>query len=234
MARALPLEVVVPKSIGLVVVDASRLTNDRSVTHAVFRGIQATPEGRHLAVLIDLPRSWEAGRNIEAAVCAQILTRPEARSDGDEWEYFGTIVVRMCGSTGSDRDVEREVGVVVCRRHGPKPYERRWEMSSQRADAARLDVLHPVFTRDVANNVWHLWGDDPSDEIVRRMAHLLTWPDEETLVIAHRSSRRINRRSARLERALIGVPSKRTYAWRGAQLELVYGSPTRTSRRSAS
>jgi len=220
----------VARSIGLVVVDVTGVSDPRRIGRAIQRGVCATPIGRHLAAIFELPRSWETGRDVEAEICAQILPRADARDDGAEWEYFGTVVVRVCGPSGGDRNVEREMASAVFRKRGPKPYERRWSMSTRQAGAARLDVLHPVFTRDVANNVWHLWGDNPTDEVVRRMAHLMTWPDEDTLVTTYRSSKRLARRSPRLDSALIGVPTKRTYAWRCAHLELIFDTPARRQR----
>jgi hypothetical protein len=81
--------------------------------------------------------------------------------------------------------------------------------------SAEISVGHKAFTRDVANNTWHLTDDRCDDAIVERLSYLLTWPDEVTLsisdeVVSHR------RRVPDLDLDLIPVPTKKAY----------YNSPT--------
>ena len=72
----------------------------------------------------------------------------------------------------------------------------------------------PVFTRDVANNVWHLNEVNLMERLVARFSSLLTWQDEEFVVVSGNKISEINdRKKLTLKEDLVGVPTKVPYFW---------------------
>jgi hypothetical protein len=87
-------------------------------------------------------------------------------------------------------------------------------MSSASLKRNSIPVADKVFTRDVANNVWHLINDNFKDRVAARFSALLTWQDEDFLV--HDGSRirpLLNRKTLTLKEDLVGVPNKVPYFW---------------------
>jgi hypothetical protein len=97
------------------------------------------------------------------------------------------------------------------RKSGEKAYLRRLTSNDEFIDKARFNAIHPVFTRDVANNVWHLSRSNAVSRIIQRLSALLTWPDERTRIISNSSTRSLAWRPLNLDKDLIGVPTKVEY-----------------------
>jgi hypothetical protein len=77
-----------------------------------------------------------------------------------------------------------------------------------------IPVSEKVFTRDVANNVWHLLGDNFKERLTSRFSSLLTWQDEEFVVLDGGKTSFIKERTAlTLKEDLVGVPKKVPYFW---------------------
>jgi hypothetical protein len=75
-------------------------------------------------------------------------------------------------------------------------------------------VADKVFTRDVANNVWHLLADNFKERVITRFSTLLTWQDEEFFVVDQSKTTEVKDRKALiLKEDLVGVPNKVAYFW---------------------
>lgn len=77
-----------------------------------------------------------------------------------------------------------------------------------------IPVADKVFTRDVANNVWHLLNDDFKERVITRFSTLLTWQDEDFLIVEPSKTIEVKERKALvLKEDLVGVPNKVPYFW---------------------
>ncbi len=210
------------KSIGLVIVNVADDFTKRSLNLNARQAMQATPPGRTIAFIFSMPSSWAVSRPVESVLTDTILGRASHRGSDPEWEFAGNLAVRICNPLPDSRDVLREVGVLLFRRVGDKPYVRSKIVDSGLKREANMQTLHPVFTRDVANNVWHLRPSYYRTRIRKRLGPLLAWPDESILVISGATSRRYSNVPLDLETDLIGVPKKVDYEWR-SNLEGLFG-----------
>ena len=144
-----------------------------------------TPEGRCCAIAYQLPQATDrlpAITWVEAVSVEVFLGPPSDRSEGDEWEFFGNIAVRLCRPRANRRLLMREAGVVIFRRKGEKAYKRRLSASKDLLESSKLEALQPAFTRDVANNVWHMRNGRGLNHVIDRLGSLLAWPDERILI----------------------------------------------------
>ncbi|SVE12995.1 uncharacterized protein METZ01_LOCUS465849, partial [marine metagenome] len=107
-----------------------------------------TPEGRCCVVAYQMPQAtdWRQARNWVEAVSVEVfLGPPSDRSEGDDWEFFGIIAVRLCRPRANRRLLMREAGVVIFRRKGEKAYKRRLSASKDLLRRSELDTLRPAF-----------------------------------------------------------------------------------------
>jgi hypothetical protein len=197
--------------VGLVILDVTSLDElDKShVDHAA----QITPSGRVLAAIFDLPTTWSRSYPWESEISTRILDQPIHRLADPDWQILSTIAVRCCAVRKNRREVTREIGVALFVKKGPKAYTRRGSAPVSVRQSSRLDTLHPVFTRDIANNVWHLSSVGALREIKTRLSSLLTWSDEKTLVLRNGKKTYVSHGVLDLDRSLIGVPTKTAYNW---------------------
>jgi hypothetical protein len=196
---------------GLVIADFTAC--DALVSTEIERAIEATPEGRVLAVIYDLPRDWGTTYPWESMVSSVILKDPLLRSSEPDWQILSTLAIRCCKVGGKNRKVTREIGVALFAKKGSKAYKRRGSTTKKVTTSSQLETLHPAFTRDVANNVWHLSSSNPISEIKHRLTALLTWSDESTLCFRKGRRMTVSHDSLDLDIALIGVPTKVLYTW---------------------
>ena len=201
------------KSIGLVVVEVPDANFTGDLDALLDRALIATPSGRVLAVNAPMNSLWEDSVPIEGRIITKVLGIPRNRADNNEWEFFGNVAVRACSLGGTGRTVLHESSIVLLRRAGAKIYERRKTATESVLSVATLPTLHPVFTRDVANNVWHLPVKGFNAGIRRRLGALLAWPDEAILVITDRAQRKYPVLPLDLTQDLVGIPQKRDYEW---------------------
>ena len=210
--------------VGLVVVTPEASGDERAWRQAIDEGARSTPEGRMLVLLLPSTSVWEPSLPLEAIATEAVLGQPSARGDTDDFAFFGTVAVRFCApSTDAWRRTERESTLLLFRRSGPKAYARAKSAESEILDAARIWTLHPVFTRDVANNVWHMPADRGEDAILGRLAALLAWPDEDVLQVDEAGSRSWTGVRGDLDADLIGVPQRIAYDWHPSQTVLPVG-----------
>ena len=196
---------------GLVIIDFTKC--DELIRSEIERAMEVTPTGRVLAAIYDLPSGWGPSYPWESAISSLVLRDPSHRDHEPEWQILSTLAIRCCKVGGKTRKVTRELGVVLFARQGPKAYKRRGFASKKILDSSRIATLHPAFTRDVANNVWHLSASNPIAEIKERLTGLLTWSDESTF--SYRKGRKsiTGHSTLNLNDSLIGVPTKINYEW---------------------
>ncbi len=167
-------------------------------------------EGRYLIVVFEAPNDWESHLPIEAFVIEQTLGGIHNRSA--DWEFFGNGVIRTY--TSKALRYSKAYQWTIVRRAGDKPYARRGSLSATTLKRNTIPVADKVFTRDVANNVWHLLADNFKERVITRFSTLLTWQDEEFFVVDQSKVTEVKDRKALvLKEDLVGVPNKVAYFW---------------------
>lgn len=202
------------KAIGTVIVEVGDDSGLREVKSDLDTAMTATLAGRFMSVVIPLADSWRVSPATEAHVTRYVLGAPSSRTPNDKWMFSGNVATRICLRDGSTRRIASERLVLLFRKAGPKPYERRSDVSVATYESSSIPVGHPAFTRDVANNVWHLPVRGHKTELRRRISMLLSWSDELTLVVASGICRHLRYKQPEMDSTLIGVPRKVPYLWR--------------------
>ena len=117
-------------------------------------------------------------------------------------------------AASTDRSVH-SVHWVAFQSPGERALRRRREASDDLLALSTLPVTNPAFTRDVANNIWHVRADDAILAVVRRLQALVTWPDEHSVLLTEKDeSAVLPPVHLDLSDALIPVAEKERYAWR--------------------
>jgi hypothetical protein len=166
--------------------------------------------GRYLISVFDTPTNWESRVPLEALIVSGTLGNIENRNL--EWEYFGNGVVRCY--KGKTLKLSRTLQWNIIKKIGAKPYKRRSEFSIAKTKQNTIPVKDPVFTRDVANNVWHLNEENLIDRLIARFSSLLTWQDEDFILVSGSRITKIEeRKKLVLKSDLVGVPFKVPYIW---------------------
>jgi hypothetical protein len=147
----------------------------------VLSAMAEVPKGRCLFVFWEANDVWGASVPVESTVVQSVLGSPSERT-ASEWLFYGTGAVRTYDSDSNEpKSTWMWVG---CRREGEKAYRRKQTevLSRQIIEDSSIPVSHKVFTRDVANNLWHLQDRDCLRQMIRRFQSLTTWSDELALV----------------------------------------------------
>jgi hypothetical protein len=200
-----------PRSVGLVWF-YKQGASPKVLRSLAERAKAAVSPGRLVVALWEMKSTWE-DVPIEALVCRTLLGNPQERQETREapFSYFGHITIRLYGK---DRlTPTRILHALLIRRSGAPAYTRRNSGHSP-GETDRLEVLAPTFTRDVANDIWHMRDSRSSVlEVVGRLARLACWSDEEVLRAAPNGLRPC-RAIRRLHSAdLVPVPIKVDYEW---------------------
>ena len=175
--------------------------------------MEKTPAGRCCAVIYELPQKWEESKPIESISLSTVLGAPKNRSEHNDWEFFASLATRLCKPQESGRKIDREIGIIIFVKKGEKIYERRHNASPHLIEESLLPTLHPVFTRDVANNIWHMKSSRSFNQIIDRLSGLLSWADEHTLISKGSDFRSRPRAKPDYDNDLIGLPQKEDYEW---------------------
>ena len=199
-------------TIGMTLIEVSPTFSKAVLERMIREAKAATPEGRQLCLTYPLPDAWNKSEPYEAIITNAVLGRPTERIEPHEWVFSGNICVRRCKVEQGKRHVTGEVGVLMFRRSGDMAYTKRTQVDEDTIRKATLESLHPAFTRDVANNVWHL-PVRSIGKIRNRMQALFTWPGETTLLVLPTSKKKLPWKPLLLDDDLIGVPTKRDYEW---------------------
>ena len=185
-------------------------SNEKTVKEQIGKAKDLVTEGRYLIAVYEAPNDWESHLPIESLVIGQTLGGIQNRSS--EWEFFGNGVVRTY--TSKTLKYSKAYQWTIVRRVGDKPYARRPSLSAAVLKRNTIPVADKVFTRDVANNVWHLLNDQFRERIITRFSALLTWEDEEFIVFeGGKATSFKDRKALSLKDDLVGVPNKVPYFW---------------------
>ena len=206
----------------MIIVDSD---TEMSILQNLKTLLAKTPPGRHCAIIYDLQNhenpnndsNWE-GVSIwyEPLLMENVLgdaSRHDGSTDSDanEWEFFGNLAVRFCKPKKESRQITDEIGVLLFRKKGEKTYKRKTEVPKKIKESSTINTLHPVFTRDVANNIWHMKSQKSRYNIVDRLSTLLAWSDEKVLVSKNSKLKTRGRSQGDFDLDLVGVPKKIQY-----------------------
>lgn len=184
------------------------------IAASVLKAAHRVPEGRLLFTIWRVPDDWAACTPVESVFLTTMLGGPAERTD-DSWEFYGTGTVRLYRQ--NEPRPSSTVMWAAVRRIGDKAYLRirQGDVSKAVMRSSTIPVAHKVFTRDVANNVWHLRNQNGMLRIVERFQFLTTWSDEVALV--YRSGRFTKRKHSAFtfEDDLIPVAQKVPYELSG-------------------
>ena len=176
----------------------------------ILRGAKQVTEGRYLITVFGVLEDWEKRIPVESLIISSTLGQIESRSTA--WEFYGNGAIRCYKS--SNLRLTKTLQWNIVRRQGDKPYSRRSEQNKTSLNKNTIPVSDKAFTRDVANNVWHLKDEDLTARLIARFAALLTWHDEKFTVITGKSSKVCDERTKLdLKDDLVGVPTKIPYLW---------------------
>jgi len=176
----------------------------------ILRSAKQVTEGRYLITVFGITNNWEKRVPIESLIVLNTLGGAENRST--DWEYYGNGAIR-CYKSNSLR-LTKTLQWNIVRRVGDKPYSRRSEQSKTVLSRNTIPVSDKAFTRDVANNVWHLKDEDLTTRLIARFSSLLTWNDEKFTVVSGKTSKTYDQRTKLdLKSDLVGVPTKIPYLW---------------------
>jgi len=189
--------------------DSNNLDSDAIIQQIKISSSHVS-DGRYLISVFDAPTNWDSRVPLEALVVSSTLGNIENRNS--DWEYFGNGAIRCY--KGKSLKLSKTLQWNIIKKIGDKPYKRRNEFSTAKTKQNTVPVKDPVFTRDVANNVWHLNEENLIERIVARFSSLLTWHDEDFYFISEgKVSQIIDRKRLILNEDLVGVPTKVPYFW---------------------
>lgn len=173
------------------------------------RARELVSPGRTLAFLWEETVVVSEPRPYEAWTTKSVLGAADQRTENSDFRFFGNIFVRSYG-----KDLLSPIKVlnaILFRRVGEPPYRRKSDPEAP-AEIDRLDTRAVAFTRDWANNVWHL-PDRPhvESQIIARVARLVAWSDERVLKITNSGTRDTTALRERHFQELIPVAMKIPY-----------------------
>lgn len=153
----------------------------REITKISREAAKRVPEGRLLFALWRVKDAWTSNTPIESTFLTSLLGSPAKRTD-QNWGFYGTGAVRLYEKNGK-RPTSTLMWAAV-RRSGEKAYTRvrNGEISPDAIEQSTIHVSHKVFTRDVANNLWHLRSKNGLNRTIERLQFLTTWSDEIVLI----------------------------------------------------
>jgi len=186
------------------------ITPDTDIESAALAAGGRVAPGRALFALWQPPQSWAPTPPVESMFLRATLSSPPTRPSG-EWTFVANGAVRLYG-TPPVRPVATLMWCAV-RRTGAVAYERlrNGTVSDDVRHRSEIPVAHPVFTRDVANNVWHLPARGGERQVLARLRALTTWSDEEFLILKDGRWRRAPSAPLDLGMDLIGSASRVDY-----------------------
>ncbi|MDA8000999.1 MAG: hypothetical protein MPK08_04090 [Alphaproteobacteria bacterium] len=168
--------------------------------------------GRFAVFYWTLDRRWCPSPPMEGELLRTLCG--DMRDRGREKvEFFVNMGVRVFSR--HDLEAGEEIFVMVFRKSGEALRGRRGESVSL-ARKSRLDTLDSAFTRDIANNVWHIYRKDGvQKQLVTRFVRLLTWHDEQVGIWNGVRWRSIGSAQMEINSSLVPVPQKYDYDFAG-------------------
>ena len=171
---------------------------------------QLVSSGGYVFVMTEFGKSFKPGLSIEAIVLRELMNSPDKRDDS--WLFFGNGAIR--GYSEVNKKLSSTWQWLILQRSGEKTLTRRKTASNKMLKDVTLPVSHFAFTRDVANNVWHLPEKTIVQNTINRFGALLTWPGDVMLHSQNGKSPLVfETKKMDLSSDLIGVAQKKIYLW---------------------
>lgn len=191
---------------ALSVVFAEQATDQNTLTQQIRSGLTELMPGRALALVWDISSACP----IEAWATQCVMGVPHERKEirQEEPNFFGNVTVRLY-RTENDLNPTRTLHIIIFLSAGPPARERAKQPNTPISES-RLPTQKFAFTRDYANNVWHLRDDNAEQRIAERLACLLTWADETTHVLRDNTTTCWLRPATSAD-DLVGAPEKYAY-----------------------
>lgn len=191
-------------------IEFSPSLNSEDLRELIVKSADSVSEGRYLITVFDAPSDWNSRTSIESMIID--LTLGSVHSRQLSWEYYGNGAVRCYDPIS--KELTKTLQWNIVRRSGLKSYKKRASLGKKTLKSNELPVGHKVFTRDVANNVWHLIDEGHITRLIARFSNLLVWKDEEIRVyLSGNEIKNLDRTKLDLSGDLVGVPTKILYEW---------------------
>jgi hypothetical protein len=191
------------------------ISNDCDFSDAQFENkvisiVSQVSSGGYLFLLSEYSNEIQPSQSLESIALRTLMGAPKNR--GTEWNFFGNGAIRSYSPVRMKLTSTWQW--MILQREGERTLEKRHRTNSLNLKKSSLPVSHPAFTRDVANNVWHLNEDAIVKTAIGRFRSLLTWPDE-SLIHFHNNQKKIEVPYSKLDLNddLIGVAHKKEYLW---------------------
>lgn len=201
------------KSVGTVFVVISD-ENASQVRKAVKQAEGHVVDGRILFVVWSQGVAWSSSVPVESIAVGAVLGNPDNR-EVSGWDFYGCGTARLYPK--NKLRPSESVMWVGLRRKGSKAYLRGKDksLSKKTVKNSAIPVSSKVFTRDVANNVWHLDSRRGIDRVISRLQSLTSWADETAMVFAKGKKTSRKHQTMNLEQDLVPVAQKVDYELHG-------------------
>lgn len=153
----------------------------RAIKDLLRKAQKLVVPGRCLFVLWESRSEWIPSTPVESISVEVMLQKPHDRGVSG-WLFYGNGTVRMYEDLlTAPEKIWMWAGFRLA---GPKAYKRMIEsgVSQLNMKKSAIPVSDKVFTRDVANNLWHLRNCDGPKRVIKRLQSLTTWSDEVSCV----------------------------------------------------
>lgn len=192
------------------IIELSSKLRSEDLKKLIVKSANRVSEGRYLITVFDAPSDWNSRNSVESMIID--LTLGQVHSRHSSWEYYGNGAIRCYDPIS--KELTKTLQWNIVRRSGLKSYKKRGSLSKKTLKSNELPVGHKVFTRDVANNVWHLIDEGHIARLIARFSNLLVWKDEEIIVyLSGDEIQNLDRTKLDLSSDLVGVPTKIPYEW---------------------
>jgi hypothetical protein len=196
-------------SITLSISNRATLSEEKLVA-TINKFSQRVSSGGYVFLMTEFEKSFKPGLSIEAIVLRELMDSPDKRDDS--WLFFGNGAIR--GYSEVNKKLSSTWQWLILQRSGEKTLSRRKTSSNKMLKDVTLPVSHFAFTRDVANNVWHLPEKTLVQNAINRFGALLTWPGDVMLHSQNGKSPLVfESKKMDLSNDLIGVAQKKIYLW---------------------
>lgn len=177
--------------------------------------------GRFFACHWSERRDWTARCPVESILVREMCGGIDRRGREDV-EFFANLGVRLYRVAPSTP--VGEAHAAVFRRAGRESVRARLKDGAVSPGGSALDTRDYAFTRDVANNMWHLYERGWRESLRGRLARLLSWHDEKVALFVGGAWTEVESSALRMESDLVPVPEKHTYAFAAPRLVLGEGA----------
>jgi hypothetical protein len=184
--------------------------SELELRNAINEMSELVSNGGYFFVLTEFGKSFKPGLSIESIVVRELMNTPEKRDDS--WLFFGNGAIR--GYSEVNKKLSSTWQWLILQKSGEKTLSRRKTSTKKVLKEAALPVSHFAFTRDVANNVWHLPEKSIIQNAINRFGALLSWPGDVMLYSQNgKFAKKVEIGQMDLTNDLIGVAQKKIYLW---------------------